>query len=220
VGFADREAVDDVFLVLLHGAHRGYSAIRDARGDHDGVRFGDLHATGGELLVEHRKRELDRPKYVVAPRFFRIEFRVRVLEGKSIRGRSIEGGTVTVGQTRREIRVIARGGGIGALAADQIHGVVLQVIVAGAGALGGIGDGEAVLETPLTGRRNGTIDTARAGRRCGNDATVRRIKSVRYLHHHGDVGAPIAGFLEDEVFVARNEPFAAGDGAVRRHVGP
>src|ERR1700720_1470847 len=87
IGLPDGEPVNDVLIVLLHAA-------------------------APELLVEDREGELDGPEHVLAPGFFRILLRVRVLEGKSIRGRGIEGRTLAVGETRREVRVIARLSGV------------------------------------------------------------------------------------------------------------
>src|SRR6516164_2456917 len=142
-----------------------------------------------------------------------------VLEGKSIRSRGIEGRTLGVGQIRREIRVITRLRGVYPLATDQVHGVVLQVVRPGTCPLIGIGDRAAVLQTPFASCRNGSIDAARAGRGRSNDATVRRLKAVWYLHHHGNIGPPALPFLECEIFVSRDEPFAGRYGAVGLHVG-
>ena len=93
-----------------------------------------------------------------------------------------------------EVRVVARRRGVGALAAHQVDGVVLQVVCAGAGALVGIGDGAAALEAPLARGRDRAVDAARAGRGRGDDAGVRRVEAVRHLHHHGDVRAAAAPF--------------------------
>src|SRR6516225_613050 len=148
---------------------------------------------------------------------------MRMLEGKSTRSRGIEGRTLAVGQIRREIRVIARLRGVYTLATDQAHGVVLQVVRPGTCPLIRIGDRTAVLQTPFASCRNGSIDATRAGRGCGNDATIRWVKAVRYLHHHGNIGVTVLPFLECDIFAARNEPWVGCRilcSAVRLNVGP
>ncbi len=92
---------------------------------------------------------------------------------------------------------------------------------AGAGALVGVGDRAAVLEAPFAGGRDRAVDAARAGGGRRDDAAVRRIVAVRDLHHHGHARAPaMASPLEGDVFVAGDQAFARGHGAVRRDVRP
>jgi hypothetical protein len=62
----------------------------------------------------------NRPEHILAPVFFRILLRVRVLEGESTWRRGIEGGTLAVGQFGREVRVIARLRGVSPVTLDQV----------------------------------------------------------------------------------------------------
>ena len=205
-------------MVLLDREHRSAAAVRDAGGDHERVALVELEMLVLEFLVQHLERELDRAQHVLAPVLFRVLLRVRVLEGEAVRRGRVEGRALAGLDVRREVRIVARCGRISALAAHQVHGVGLQIVRAGAGALVGIGDGAAALEAPLAGGRDRPVDAARTGRGRGNDAGIRRDERVRDLHHHGDVALATAALLVGDVFVAGDLSFACRDGAVRRHV--
>src|SRR6202012_5756003 len=98
--------------------------------------------------------ELDRAQHVLAPVLLGILLRVGVLEGKSIGRRGVEGGAVLLRDVGGEVGVIACLTGIGTLALDQVHRVVLQIVRAGAASLVGVGDRATVLEAPFAGGRN------------------------------------------------------------------
>ena len=136
-----------------------------------------------------------------------IALRVGVLESEPIGRRRVERRARARGDRRREVRVVACLPRSGALAADQVDGIVLQIVRTRAGALVGVGDRAAVLEAPFAGGGDGAIDPARAGRGRGDNAAVGRVEAVRYLHHHGDTGAAVVLLFEGEIFVARDQPF-------------
>src|SRR5262249_10857043 len=162
VGLPDSDAIDEVIVVLLDGADRRTAAVGHARGDHDGIAFVDLDVTTTELVIEDREGELDRAQHVLAPILLRVLLRMRMLEGEAVRCRSVEGGALGIADISREVRVLRRRRRVGALAADLVYGIVLQVVRARAGALVGIGNGTAELEAPLPGGGDGAIHTARA----------------------------------------------------------
>ena len=204
--------------ILLHRAYRRAAAVRNARGDHDGVALVDHDAAAFEFLVQHLEGELDRTQHIVAPVLFRVLLRMRMLEGESVWRCRIERRPRAARDGRREVRIVARLFGIGALAPDQVHCVVLQIMCAGAGAFVRVGDGAAVLKAPFPGGRDRAVDAARAGRRRRDDATRRRHEAVRYLNHHGDAIAPVPAPLEGDVFVARDQALARCHRAVCHHV--
>jgi hypothetical protein len=103
VGLVDRDPVDQMFVVLLHGTQRRAAAIRHAGGDHDGVALVDFDALARKLLVQHLECEPDRAQHIFAPVLFRILLRVSVLEGESIGGCGIECRPFAVRDRRREV---------------------------------------------------------------------------------------------------------------------
>ena len=87
---------------------------------------------------------------------------MRMLEGEAVRRRGIEGRALAIGNIRNEIRVVVSRCYRGTLAAQQVDRVGLQIVRTGAGTLVGVGDSAAALETPLSGRRNRSINPARS----------------------------------------------------------
>src|SRR5262249_57096319 len=118
-----------------------------------------LDVTITELVIEDRQGELDRAQHVLAPILLRVLLRMRMLEGEAVRCRSVEGAALGIADISREVRVLRRRR-VGALAADLVYGIVLQVVRARAGALVGIGNGTAVLEAPLAGGGDGALHRA------------------------------------------------------------
>src|SRR5262249_59738647 len=104
----------------------------------------------------------------------------------------IEGGGLRGVEIGGEVRVVGRRRGGGALTADEVDGVVLQVVGAGAGALVGVDHGAAALEPPFAGGGDGAVDATRARRRRRDDAAVGHVERIRHLHHHGDAFAVVA----------------------------
>jgi hypothetical protein len=109
---------------------------------------------------------------------------------------------------------------VGALAAQQVDGVVLQIVRAGAGALVGVGDGAAVLQPPFAGGGDRAVDPARARGGRGHDAGVQGIEVVRHLDHAGDALAPVLGPLVGDVFKTCDLALVVRDGPVRLDVRP
>ena len=97
----------------------------------------------------------------------------------------------------------------------QMHGVGGEIVDAHPGALVGVGDRAAVLQSPLSGGADGAVDTARARRRGRDDAGAILLERRRNLHHHRDVELARAIVGVGEVLGARDLAFAQGVGAGR-----
>ena len=215
LGLADDDAADPVLPVLLGRRQRRAAAVRDARSDREDltgmVLAGDGSAAGvaaarAKLLVQHVVRELDGVQRVEAPVLFRVELRVRMLDGEPVRARRVERSPLGVGQRGGEVGSGAGVGGGVTDAVDLIDGVVPQVMDAHPAALVGVGDGAAVLEAPVSRCGDAAVYPARSRRRAGHDARFVLIEARGHLHHHGDVDATGA-------VVVVGKPFFTGDPA-------
>ena len=84
VRLADRNAVDQAFVILFRRAQRCAAAVRDAGSNHNGVVLVEVNAAATKLVVQHLEGELDRAQHILAPRAFGILLRVGLLEGESV----------------------------------------------------------------------------------------------------------------------------------------
>ena len=147
---------------------------------------------GSVLLVQHIQRIGGSAQCVIAPIFFRVDLRVRLLECHPVRKRGVKCSAGRIGDVGRKVgqRARHRAGGTGSV--NAVHGVVAQVVQAHAFA--GIGQRHrtTALEAPITSGTNGSIDPTGTGRWAHHDAGCIDIKTVRNLHGHGHTLASTA----------------------------
>src|SRR4030095_6965464 len=143
---------------------------------------------------------------------------VRMLKNEAVWRRRIEGCTLAFRDRSNEVRAVARSRRVGALAADPIDRVVLEVVSACPGTPVRIGRGTPVLEPPLARGGDCAVNATRSGGGRGYNTTVHRVEAVGHLHHHRHV--PVSASFVGDVFVAGNEPFARSNGPVRLDVRP
>ena len=108
VRLADRDAVDEVVLILLGGRQSGAAAVGGARCDDQGVppiehdALATLRRGRPELLVQPVERVDDGLQRVAAPVLLGILLRMRVLVRDPVGRGGIEGRTLRVGEVGRE----------------------------------------------------------------------------------------------------------------------
>ena len=189
-----RDAADQALGILLGGSERCTCAIGHAGRNHDGVdraqvtQARDTVAGYGTVpFVQYKVGKLNRLQRPLAPVFFRVLLRVRVLDGKAVGRGRVEGGQLRAGHVGREDRRLACHCGVCTHAVLNADGVVLQVMDTVASALVGVSHGAAVFQAPFPRRADGTIHTTGAAGRCRDDASIGRVERGWYLDHHGDV---------------------------------
>ena len=221
VGLGDRNPVDQAPPVLLGREDRGAAAVRYARSDHDGVPgpepVGVREPLRADHLVQHEEGEADRFQHVAAPEPLRIVLGMRVLEGEAKGRLRVEAGLLAGADRGGEVGRIAGGIRLRALAADQVDGILRQVVSPGAGALVGIGDGAAALQSPFAGSADGAVDAARARGSARHDARLFGAEGERHLDHHRDVVGS-AAVAEREELVAEDQ-FVDRVARLQRHAG-
>src|SRR5262245_66126900 len=116
---------------------------------------------------------------------------MRMLESKAVWRGVVEGRALDFRDRSNEISS-GREACAGALSADQVDCIVLQIVSAGAGTLVGIDYRAPTLESPFACGGDRAVDTARARRGCCDDTTVTRVEAVGHLHHHGYGPVPAA----------------------------